>query len=266
MIPKIAHFYWGGPILPYLRFMTIKSFCRFNPDWEVWFYTPKHDKNETKPWPSHEQKYETSGEDYSGRVEELGVHLAGIGPIEEQTAGWSQVHKSDLWRWWILSTIGGLWSDMDILYIRPIKRGLDLSGNTYVCSNPRYGHSIGFLLSSGINKFYSHLYKAALLRYTPSNYQSIGSILINAEAKHLPQIDPSFRNIPMEVVYAYDALTFPEIYKNPAPALKFTWASIGLHWYAGHPMAALWINTITEKDANRPDNILCNVLKVGEGK
>ena len=40
MIPKIAHFYWGNEILPFLRYITIYSFSILNPDWEIKLYLP----------------------------------------------------------------------------------------------------------------------------------------------------------------------------------------------------------------------------------
>ena len=57
------------------------------------------------------------------------------------------VFKSDFLRWHVLSTIGGGWSDMDILYIKPITT-LELTDNidTVICHG-EFNHIIGFLLS-----------------------------------------------------------------------------------------------------------------------
>ena len=39
-IPKIAHFYWGSQKLSFLRYMSLHSFKKCNPDWEVRLYCP----------------------------------------------------------------------------------------------------------------------------------------------------------------------------------------------------------------------------------
>jgi hypothetical protein len=40
-VPKMAHFYWGGGKLLYMRFLSIKSFMKYNPDWVVVFHYPR---------------------------------------------------------------------------------------------------------------------------------------------------------------------------------------------------------------------------------
>jgi hypothetical protein len=268
MIPKVAHFYWGEPVLPFLRYATLKSFCKFNPDWEVRLYVPKRYSEEASPktWATHEQKYEFIGEDYWGRVKDLRVktEVMDFRYLAHFLGGMAEVHKSDYLRWWLLSTVGGLWSDMDIIYFKPVY--LDLADyDTYVCTNLTYGHSIGFLLGSSNNLFYQYIRHEAEQRFDPANYQSIGSILMNSESHLLPSFDPYFSNLPMDVVYSYDALTFPEIYVSPAPRpVRFTADTIGLHWYAGHPMAAEYVNEITEKNYDRYDNVLGLALQLAE--
>jgi len=268
MIPKIAHFYWGGSSLPYLRYMTIKSFCKYNPEWDVYYYYPAQGSSD-KPWPTHEQKYAVTGDDYTPRLKNLPIAQVEINWAEFRQPtfvhSWAEVHKSDFLRWMILGSFGGLWSDMDIIYFRPIY--LDLTYNTYVCSNLKYRHSIGFLLSSPDNQFFAHLRRSVDKFFAPDNYQSVGSILINAESHLLPLMDPYFINLPMDVVYAYDALTIPEIYVSPAPKpVRFTRDTIGLHWYAGYPMAAKYVNIVTEKNFKDLDNVLGLALQMAEGQ
>jgi hypothetical protein len=35
MIPKIAHFHWSGPTMSWLRIVSIATFKKHNPDWEI---------------------------------------------------------------------------------------------------------------------------------------------------------------------------------------------------------------------------------------
>ena len=50
-IPKIFHVYWGGGVMPYIRFLTVKSFMKYNPDWEIMFWYPKYPSTHVT-WPT----------------------------------------------------------------------------------------------------------------------------------------------------------------------------------------------------------------------
>ncbi len=247
MVPKIAHFYWGGETLPFLRYLTIWSFLKFNPDWEVRFYYPKK-RTIGLSWPTHEHKYQVSGTDYTQILRQYVpavYHHVKIIEIDFSSLGFNdaaaEVHKSDFLRWHILSTEGGLWSDMDILYFKEMS--LDLNHKAYLCTNREYGQSIGFLLSSPGNEVFHRIKCEALKTFNPKSYQSMGSFVLNRLNPELQHLD--YKNIPMDIVYAYDALHIPEIFKeNDRIALRFTERSIGLHWYAGHQLAGKYINLV----------------------
>jgi len=173
----------------------------------------------------------------------------------------SEVHKSDFLRWHILSTEGGLWSDMDILYFRGIN--LDLSYDTYFCSNREYGHSVGFLLSSPGNGSLHCIKQEALAHFDPRNYQSMGSIILNR--LYPVGVHGDFYNLSMDTIYAYNALMISEIFAEDPGPLKFTDKSIGLHWYAGHQLAGKYINLITINNFNNFNNVLGQALKMATG-
>ncbi|MFH0806007.1 MAG: methyltransferase domain-containing protein [Patescibacteria group bacterium] len=244
-IPKIAHFYWGGGILSYARYMTVASFQKFNTDWEIRVYAPIYPST-TKSWGTFEQKYELKVDDYSPKLKELGITII---PINFARIGidnsLSEVHKSDFLRWWLLSTVGGLWSDFDILYFKSIN---NVSFNKSEYSNIdvgvcicEYGYSIGFMLASPNNEYYQYIWEKAKMVWNKDNYQCIGSVLFNSNfptiesiKKRFPNLNPI--NIPMETVYAYDANHINEIYQSTDTS-KLLPTSIGLHFYAGHNLA-----------------------------
>lgn len=269
MIPKIVHFYWGSEILPFLRLLTIWSFIKFNPDWEVRFYYPKK-RTTIMSWPTHEHKYAVSGQDYMETVTQFLPKVHPNVKIIELDFSLlmeydevSEVHRSDFLRWHILSTEGGLWSDMDIIYFRNID--IDLHNHTCFCVNNEYGHSVGFLLSAPKNKIFRRIKQKALAGYNPDNYQSMGSVVLN---KLYPAgIRADFYNLPMDIVYAYNAHLIPEIFtEGPRGALRFTRRSVGLHWYAGHWLAGKYINLITKDNVNNFNNVLGSALRMAIGE
>ena len=252
-IPQILHVYFGGETLPYARYMTIESFRKLNSDWKIKFYYPKF-PYKIKSWISFEQKYELEVKDYLPELKKLpNIEFISVDFKKYEISNdISEVYKSDYLRWYLLSSEGGLWSDMDILYFnsmsnisfnKPENSNID----TGICINRIYGHSIGFMLSSANNLYYKYICDRAKQSWNKNNYQSIGSVLsgnlfpnIETIIKIFPTLTPI--NIPMDVVYAYNSLNVMDIFKS-GDMSKFTNNSIGLHWYAGHPLAGDFLRT-----------------------
>jgi len=265
-IPKIFHVYWGGGPMSYLRFMTIKSFMKYNPDWEIRYYHPTtHSIHKT--WVTNEQKYDvTLCDDYTPELMKLPITKFQVDfQIYNFNNDMPEVHKSDFLRLELLSTIGGLWSDMDIIYFKSMNslyfNCLKYSHiETFYCDH-NYGHSIGFLMSSPENKFFAKLKEIAIQEYSPLNYQSLGCVIYNKYFKSGESIEAltASHNISMDVVYAHDAGHIEDIVNTNQP--KFTEESIGIHWYGGSPIWKNFIITTNGGLNNLPDNIIGNLLK-----
>ena len=264
-VPKILHVYWGGSPLSYIRFMTVKSFMKYNPDWEVRLYYPVQ-PNTNITWGSGENEIVTEYKDYLPELMDLPITKF---PVDFRRYGFNndmpEVHKSDFIRLEQLSTVGGVWSDMDVLYFKPMDSlylniPVNKHARTFYC-NHIYGHSIGFLMSSGRNDFFRTLVKISKKEYHPGSYQAIGVIIWNRyfrEEAAINIITPAI-NFDMNVVYSYDARYISEILEPSND--RFTEKSIGIHWYGGHPM---WGNFIKETNGgsdNLPDNLIGNLLK-----
>lgn len=268
-IPKVAHFYWGEICLPFLRYMTIKSFYEMNKDWTIKYYFPEY-RFKGKSWPTHEQKYDIDSEDYIDKLKALPIQFIGV---DFEDIGFkndvSEVFKSDYLRLYLLSTEGGLWSDMDILYFKPMcdlpfNTSMGSIVNSIVCIS-NYGHSIGFMMSSTNNSYYSKLFSLAKNYYKSDNYQSIGVVMLNKEFPTFESILRAFPdimvgNLAMDVVYAYDASMIEKIFTT-SDTSRFTDKSIGIHWYAGHPLAGEAINSMTEHNFEIYDNIISMKLR-----
>lgn len=264
-IPKILHLYWGGGNFNYLRFMTVKTFMKHNPDWEIVFMYPKYVSTRLSWW-NPEQKYVAPCRDFMPELLDLPITKKEI-DFEEYgfSNGMSEVHKSDFIRLLQLSTLGGLWSDMDIFYIKPMS---SLSFNkpenkhieTFYCDH-NYGHSVGFLMGCENNKFFGKLMEIAKREHNPMEYQSMGAIIYKkffSTSESINEITPAM-NISMDVVYPHDATYFAEILTTNTP--RFTDETIGLHWYGG---SALWKEFFQNTNGgmyNLPDNIIGNLLK-----
>lgn len=119
-IPKVVHFYWDKSPLSFLNLLSVKSFKELNPDWTVKLYEPKFRHNNIS-WVGYTQKEKYSNINYLQYVYKYCDEIIEV-DLEELNFrnDVSEVYKSDFLRWFLLSTEGGLWSDMDVLYIKPM--------------------------------------------------------------------------------------------------------------------------------------------------
>ena len=264
-VPKIFHIYWGSGVFSYLRFMTVRSFMKMNPDWEVMFWYPKY-PSKIVTWESKEQEYELSCDDYLQELIKLPIKSTAV---DFEDYGFknniSEVHKSDFLRLKLLTTFGGVWSDVDIFYIRPIT---DMVVNTpenkdkeTFVSISHYGHSTAFMLSTKGSKFFEKIIERAKVVFDEKDYQTIGTTLFNKEyfsLESINKISPAV-SIGMDAIMSHDAQHISEIYDGTKS--KFNTNTIGIHWYAGHQLSGKFLKETNGGLINLPDNILGNLLK-----
>ena len=184
-IPKILHLYWGKNVpLTFMRYLTVRSFVHFNPDYDVIVHYPEKSSSAIT-WTTKEHKFSRSREirDYFPDLVQLPrisirqFNFTEIG-VDDKIA---EVFKSDFLRWYILGKEGGIWSDFDILYIRPmtalyVRPGADVGVCCHTTPRRERYHSIGFLFSAIEDgwSFFSDVFKLALSHFDPADYQSAG--------------------------------------------------------------------------------------------
>lgn len=273
-IPKIAHFYWGNNTISYLRYLTLSSFKKLNPDWDVRLYTPAVKYYGAKTWATPEHSGQYSGPNYISRlmslpVKRLTFNFAHHGLSNEMPESF----KADFLRWYLLGTVGGLWSDFDIIYYRPMDQmalntPFHCHLDTLICLNENgfdNYHAIGFLLGSAANPYYRFITSQTYGMLNLSDYQSIGSRIPNLYFPMLQSVRDRFpaiqvANIGMEVVYPIPYTMVPYIFHTPyINYLKEQ--TIGLHWFAGHPESLKFENLINEDSQIGYNNIIVQVLR-----
>jgi glycosyltransferase involved in cell wall biosynthesis len=267
-IPKIATFFWEGSTLPYLRMMSILTFHQLNPDWKIQFFYPTEIYQGRVPWKTGELDYEVKCDDHYKyfmnnfhEINKIRFDFKSIGVQNIPAA-----MKADFMKWYILSTVGGLMSDMDIFYLKPMtefyKNKLEYQNTTtFTCLNNGY-HSIGFLMASQNNVFYKNIFNYAKNSINLKDYQSIGSNLfgkfgLNDFNKFKTS---TIENIDMATVYPIDSKNIDLIF-NSNNYHMIQKNTIGLHWYAGHKLAAKYINELTNNNYKNYDNTLTHCMK-----
>lgn len=263
-IPKICHIYWGGDILPYIRYITVKSFLNLNPEWEIWLWHPTAVSNNIT-WRSGENEYKLNCKNYLEELYKLPINKE---QIDFEKLGFrkssSEVHKADYIRINALRIYGGVWVDTDIIFFKALEElyfnnpkyeGID----NFIVYSDNFGYSTGFLMAIPETGFYNKLTDYLSLEYNPAHYQSIGPSLFNRYFPKLSDTEAlsSTFNMSMEVVYAHNCNQIHELIDGSKA--RFTAKSIGCHWYGGHPLWGKYLNK-TNGGLIKLNNIISNVM------
>jgi hypothetical protein len=250
MIPKTLFLYWGGKNLSWLRYLTVVSFAKHNPRWTIKVYYPT---NPTigNTWTTDEHIVEYKGDDYFNKLSEY----AELIPLDMEQIGGSndstEVHKSDLFRLWALFTYGGLYSDFDILYTKPMP---DFKEERLYCYHPDGHYAVGLIgCQPGDTKF-SKLLRLAR-QPTETEYQSLGSFLWG---KVLEGAKMDGWNIPEELIYSYNWYNAEKLFTDNSGLPD---GAIGIHWYGGSVASGQWENLIKPELYDMYDSTICNIIK-----
>jgi hypothetical protein len=273
-IPKIVHFYWGNEKLSYLRYMSVYSFRKLNPDWKIKIHVPEALSMIAPTWGSDEQKNAGIEKDYWTKLNDLNVEIVKIPPFDNFDNNAHEVHKSDYYRWTLLCGEGGVWSDIDIIYINPMNNMLENvpqeknidTGFSRYAENGKY--AISFMLASAGNTFFKKIHELSNIHYDANRYQSIGSELINNNwhrpGKLRKQNLNCFLLMNEKCVYPISPNNIPRFFDPLDDELKAILADsnvLGLHWFAGYPKSQQFESAVDESNVEQFDNILSAAIK-----
>lgn len=248
MIPKVLYLYWGGQPLSWLRYLTAKSFNKHNPDWQIKVYYPTEPTDHVS-WESEENPLEYKGKDYFQHLEEIAELL----PFDMKKVGMdnraSEVHKSDVFRLWVLHQFGGVYSDFDIIYTKPIPV---FDERVYYHDKEDY-YAVGFLAAKKNDPLYKELLNTAPL-ITANKYQVFGATMWGNKLTE----EPEGINLPKNFIYSYDWTDVKGLFtKNK----KLPKDAVGVHWYGGSAIAREWENDLTPENVHEYDTTITNLIK-----
>lgn len=257
MIPKKAYFYWGkGTPLSYLRYLTLASFRKFHPDWEMYLY--QGTSKNYKIWNTRDrQDFMTRGNiDYMDKVTELNVKKKEYKKHGDKAPNF----VSDFFRWDILSENGGWYFDLDQIFCKSFD---DLCGWDFIfgCKAMLY---VGVL---GIKKE-SELAKTALSAvskiYSPDDYISAGPRLI----KYLWKSNKKFKEALTKgkirctpKVNFYPIANSDEVKSLYSGKFVISEETYALHWFGGHPVSQRYNKKYTPAFAKASQDTISKFLR-----
>lgn len=291
MIPKKIWFYWGAEKMTFLRYTTIRSFRKYNPDWEINLIY--RDVGQ----PDRVWKNEPAGsDDYFNRLdaEEVVLHplsTVDFGRMDGQdidVSGFSDVHISDLLSWRILAGGFGVVADMDIIFVNSLDQLVDrLNAESVdvglVCfrqpaenGETREGYyPVTFMMAGRRdalgNRFFADCYKRAVLCRRPDEYESCGTPVITKLFKSFEEIEATYPNLnfsrlPDQIVFPF--VVSPKI--SWGQGLEILWTEdcnklptgcIGVHWYGGADISVVGNNMVNENNYRQLPTMMGRLLR-----
>jgi hypothetical protein len=242
-----------------------------NPDWEVRLHIPKEHYSGEAEWVSHSHKIRYVGKDYMNQLSTLGVKPR---VFDFKAAGFREdiheAYKSDYLRWHLLYHSGGFWSDLDVIFFKPLPEGVFNAHDYCITADidpPIY--YIAFIYSRKNSPIIGKILRAANKECNQDwhNYQCLGNVLVS---KCFPNPILSYKQdaaTQQELVHIFDpAINLPikrvsrmaDIFERH---VAIDSRSVGFHWFGGHPMATKWENILNEKSIQVCDSSLCNLIR-----
>lgn len=276
-LPKNIYFYWGNKTISFLRYMTLYSFRKLNPDWKI-ILVIKKEFNDPTEWNKKNKFIYFNGKDYFHKLKELNITIQYLETdySEISNLNLSDVHISDLLGWKILADNGGVIADTDIIFIKPLDydklKNIDI-GLISFSKLPLKDYIPVSMMIGKRNEFFQTLYNQALKRISDQNmvYESLGSPLIKKVFGNINKIKSKFNKY--NVVNLASRMIFPFSEKYPHPdyaMLTFGENNIdnlhpdciGMHWYGGVSYTQIYENIITHKNFNKFRNTMSEMIKI----
>ncbi|BCS83206.1 putative glycosyltransferase [Cotonvirus japonicus] len=257
IIPKIFSCFYSDSNLSYMKYLTIRSFIYYNPNWIINVYVPTI--------PDTLSKY--IGKNHWNNllrlpnVNVIKINFDDIGFYNNSPI----TARSNYLQWYILSTTGGMWSDLDILYINSIENTIlkiNPDFDTLICNvNDQY-YPIKLFLSKPNNRFFYHLKQETLKNYNHQNKTLIPTFIKNIWSSSQLIIDNFPENkflIEDKYIYLpFEYNNINELYSSTN--LTFTKTkTIGVCWFGGSDQAFNLQNNI-DKLVVKNDSILLKLI------
>lgn len=253
-IPKELHLYWNGSPMSRLQTFTAESFHRLNPDWRINLYIPKQAyKGNASYIPDY------TGPDYFSFLSQQSY--INVQEIDLDDYGINHEHhdilRSDIFRYHKLYEVGGVWSDFDVLWLKPMSEFVnvnyigdvdidDISAVISFIGGTGGGHSIGIMIHCKHDPYMLSIIEAAKKVEPPFSHEIFGATLIHS-------VYPTLDSIKfVGVVGTHHHTYYPYNIHPPVQTISQLYMAddlsciddnvMCLHWYNGHPLSKAYLN------------------------
>jgi hypothetical protein len=254
-IPKIAHLYWDGKAkMSELQTFTLTTFHKLNPEWKIVVYVPTRNYSGS----------DTYIPDYTGVDQFNMVRKMGFVKIEEVDLAKygirSDIHdilRSDIFRYKKLRECGGIWTDFDVIWLKPLTDLMnveyvghpisDLKATVCMLKTVKDFNNISVLISTPKHSLYDALIEETDRRQkdtTKLEHQHFGTSMFD---KMYPtfadtqKAHPDVTGLKYETIFPYSIYNmFALYYENDLNYI--TPNTICVHWFNGHKFSKEYVN------------------------
>ncbi len=262
-LQKLVKLFWGPEPLSFLRFLTIKSLCVLNPEWRIQLSRAKASLA-GKPWTDiNRQDFEAyKGRDYWNWLDFPNLEIVELEGYPDICSS----HQSNFFKWNNLGKGNCVYSDMDILYVKPLDEIYNsLNSCTITVNHNGKYFSHGFMSAKGVNAFFNDLHNCLISDFDQGSYEGAGSDIIykhlgKSMSKGLEHLKSRYPGI--TVWNFQDKVFYPWSYNNIEDYFKFNHevlpvVCVGLHWYGGSSLSQEANNKITPETIHTLNNTVC---------
>lgn len=261
MIHRVAHMFWTGGPMSYLRFLTIATFRKQNPEWAIHLHVGKYPcKRPEYPEPPHSVIYHGLM-DWLPAAKRLATHVRewDLEEIGFKRNAWASF-KADYLRWHLLADEGGFWTDMDVVYFMPLDES-HFEGQDFAITMDDFAYYIAYIYAQPKSKRAGEILQMASEAYNPKEYQSIGAAMLQRAwpDRRVFTGKAGIRAIPPVVQLPVMWHKLPLLYKTDWDVP--TENSVGVHWFGGHALSTVWENLLTPATLEYYNVALTRVIK-----
>lgn len=270
-LPKNIYFYWGNKTMSFFRYMSLYSFKKFNPDWNVILIKRKNPIiiSFEYPWEERLDALYFKGEDCFDLVDDLDITIEYLEDEypEITKSHLSENHISDLLLFKIIGEKGGIVSDTDILYYKPINYEKIKNIDVGIISFQGYPKEdyipLSFMLGKP-NKFFKEMYERFKSKINLKVWDNSPSLMDSFK-----QIKNKFKNLNVVRLPSHLVFPFSETEKEPHEYfismfrnnVQIPKDSIGMHWYGANPNSQRFNNKLTKDNYKNSDNTICKIIQ-----
>ncbi len=258
--PRILHLFWSG-ILPFLNYLTVVTFKKYHPKWEINVYvTSKTHKN--IKWETGEQNHQILCYDYMRELEkDSSINIINVNKICIKLGIFNLncIYQSDILRVYFLSKVGGIWSDFDIIYIKNIENIFNKYKKDIVFKlkdgETNYFPVAFFLCNGKKNNIFCKILKEQLkiLNKNEKDYQKYGADLYNKmfylgndiNKKNKMKKKYSIEILGKSYYLPYECYQLKSLYNNIDTG-QITENTVGVHWFNGADIAREYVSRLNK--------------------
>ena len=254
-IPKIAHFYWATDLLPWIRYLSLETFKKHNPDWQIILWKKENLTNVSESTLldiTTRTKVDTpvvaEFKNWWGEVEKLYiniqiVNIRGFGLDLSKYGDQSNikdVHLSDFVYSKTLYDYGGFWGNMDMLFYKPLEDGvynhLNNLNKEVICLIGGFNNFILSIPQSEFMQDHFNSSKAVPLKNIQDNYSATGPCVIEEIKKK-----SGYKNKILEIPSNTTEYKFQETnYYRSGELGEFPPETIAIHWHGAGRWDTHW--------------------------